>query len=73
MVFGEALVQAYHLEQDVARYPRILVANDIAKEIQDDFLEKSGLAEFMECLRQADDGPHFVHVLNLLELLLRKL
>jgi hypothetical protein len=28
------------------------------------------LADFLDCLRQADDGPHFVHILNLLEAVL---
>lgn len=66
MVFGEALVRAYDLENTVVRFPRVMVTRDVMKDI-----EKfcSGLLsdrrKLYEChIEQADDGPHYVHVLR---------
>lgn len=67
IVFGEGLVRAYQLEQEVVRYPRIMVTRDIALEVWDDFVEKRDLGEFVDSLRQADDGPYFLHVLAMPE------
>jgi hypothetical protein len=38
-VFGEALVQAYHLEHDVANYPRIMVRSDVVEDVRKYFAE----------------------------------
>jgi hypothetical protein len=56
MVFGEALVQAYDLETKVVQYPRIMILSDVAADA-----EKYRLTAF---LKQADDGPNFLHVLR---------
>ena len=65
MVFGEALIRAYRFEQDVARYPRIVVTSDIVKEVKRLLLnEGQNNAWFSGLLQKAEDGPHYLHVLN---------
>jgi hypothetical protein len=71
MAFGEALVRAYHLEQNVVRFPRVMVTHDIVKEVRDDFLEKRDISEFLNRLDQGVDGPHYLHILNELDVSLR--
>lgn len=66
MVFGDALVRAYDLESTVARYPRVMVTRGIIEEITEStqgfFRDQRQLYEIH--LEQADDGPHYVHVLR---------
>ncbi len=66
MVFGEALVRAYELENAVVRYPRVMVTRDVMADVgkfDTGFLayRRADLAPYVE---QAEDGPHFVHVLT---------
>jgi hypothetical protein len=71
MVFGEALVRAYELENTVARYPRVMITRDVMADI-DGFYKGLLMTELREQFReqvrpyieQAADGPHFVHVLR---------
>jgi hypothetical protein len=58
MVFGKALVDAYHLESEIVRFPRIMVA----REVRDDILKLR--PALMDQLRQSDDGPMFIDVLK---------
>lgn len=58
-VFGEALTRAYRLESEVARYPRVLVANDV----YDDLLSVGSIRPgpwqdlfLHDWLRSDDDG-----------------
>jgi hypothetical protein len=67
MAFGEALVRAYRLEQDVARYPRVMITSGVAKDIIA-FIERRRLSSlFVDTVWQADDGPYYLHVLDLIE------
>jgi hypothetical protein len=59
-VFGEALISAYRLESNVARYPRIMVT----KQVYDDALGSNVRPYFLTHLSQAEDGPYFVDVLE---------
>ena len=73
MVFGEALVRAYHFESNIARFPRIV----IAKEVRDDIIrykaEKTPIASLsIERLRQSEDGPMYLHVLEPIIALINK-
>jgi hypothetical protein len=66
MVFGEALVRAFELENSVARYPRVMISREVMADI-DRFC--TGIIahkreEYFPFIEQADDGPHFVHVLR---------
>lgn len=49
VVFGSGLVQAYRMESDGARYPRIIVSQSVVGRTQ-------GFAAYHETLFQADDG-----------------
>jgi hypothetical protein len=56
MVFGEALVDAYNLEDKIVKYPRIMLRSDVAIE--------ASANNMGELVRQADDGPMYLHVLG---------
>jgi hypothetical protein len=59
-VFGEALIQAYDLEQNVVQYPRIMITSDAAA-IANETDKLS--AACRNHIRAADDGPRYLHVL----------
>jgi hypothetical protein len=61
VVFGDALVSAGHMERTVAVYPRIVVSRQVAAEaMQNDLLGKFAVLR----LRQANDGPYYIHTLS---------
>jgi hypothetical protein len=63
MVFGEALVQAYRVESEVACFPRIVVT----REVRDDIIVYQMQKETsltMKDLQQSDDGPMHLDVLK---------
>jgi hypothetical protein len=59
-VFGEALVSAFGLESEVVRYPRIMLTKAVVEDARSSHLS----AYFSDHIKQADDGPFFVHVLQ---------
>jgi hypothetical protein len=59
MVFGDALVNAFHLESKVARYPRIMVSSAVAQDVR----QVKG-RRYEERIRQGVDGPNYLHVLH---------
>ena len=61
-VFGEALVEAYRLENEVVRYPRIMVARNV---VRDATIYWGKGHE--ERIRHSEDGPAYVHVLRAIE------
>jgi hypothetical protein len=65
MVFGEALVKAYHLERDVVRYPRVMVVREIASDIER--YVQQGNRVLQNRMKQSADGPLFLHVLRNVE------
>jgi hypothetical protein len=71
IVFGEALVRAFQLEQEVVRYPRIMITDAVVKDHDEYFgLDLFGL-ELMDSIEQADDGPRFLNILRIFPLVLR--
>lgn len=66
MVFGAALVEAYRLESQIALYPRIMISKLVAQELCSFSKDDPSFTGFV---RQADDGPFFLHVLRMLDLI----
>jgi hypothetical protein len=59
MVFGQALVDAFHYESEIARYPRVIVV----QRVRDDIL-RADPQLIRTILKQADDGPMYIDVLR---------
>jgi hypothetical protein len=65
MVFGPALVEAYRLERDVAKFPRILIPRSVAEDGA--LYAQQGThwkQDFDERFMKAADGPFFLHILR---------
>ena len=65
MIFGEGLVRAVNLEAEVSRYPRILVERAVVRDYKK--YRKKFSHVFEKTLRQADDGPMYLHSLRFAE------
>jgi hypothetical protein len=65
IVFGSALVRAYELESAIAKFPRIMVTSDVGRDVSL-FQRFGGIweNEFRDRIRQATDGPLFLHFLR---------
>jgi hypothetical protein len=63
-VFGEAMIRAYRLEQDVVRMPRIMVTSDIYGDFERFRNEKRMSFEPYDRIMQAEDGLRYLHVLE---------
>ena len=67
MVFGPALSDAYELESRTVRFPRIMVSREVAFDAER--FEREGFKDdFFERIKQAEDGPLFLHVLRQMEI-----
>lgn len=64
MVFGDALVRAYRLESTVARYPRILLSREVVENYREFGIQ--GGEDLNDFVRQAEDGPHYLHALQII-------
>lgn len=60
MVFGDALIEAYKMENTVARYPRIMVS----KQVHDEAVASNLHNYFRPHLKQSLDGPYFVDLME---------
>lgn len=67
-IFGEALIRAYTLESEVARYPRIMIAKEVVDDAHGYVIHR--VDQYIE---RGDDGPNFLHVLRPLQDHLHKL
>lgn len=70
MVFGDGLVEAYRIEQEVAKYPRIVIPRQVTLDIRN--MDKKTRRDFKLRVKQADDGPFFLHTLRRMEAATRK-
>jgi hypothetical protein len=68
-VFGTALVRAYQLEQNVVRYPRVMVTRDVVADVDIYRADESTVINFINCLGRGSDGPYYLHILSRLLLL----
>jgi hypothetical protein len=65
MVFGPALVEAYRLEAQVAKHPRILIPRAVAKDAAGYAKEGTHWREYFDGrFIVAADGPFFLHILR---------
>lgn len=78
-IFGPSVIKAYHLENQQAIYPRIIISNDIVKDLKDRGFQKKRTVEdyikernehddlFIQfkllCIKYSDDR-YFVHYFN---------
>jgi len=65
MVFGPALIEAYRLEREVAKFPRILIPRSVAADGA--LYAQNGThwkKYFDERFMKAGDGPFFLHILR---------
>ncbi len=68
IVFGEASVRAFELENTVARFPRIMIAKEVradAAAYRDD-----GEMNLTESIQPGADGPHNLNVLRIMKIAL---
>lgn len=74
MVVGRALVQAFHYESEVAKFPRIVVAREVKNDLIaiGSKLKDSQLYPRIANLRPSADGPMYLDVLQPVLALLRK-
>jgi hypothetical protein len=72
MIFGEALVNAYRLESEVVKYPRIMVTRDVWLDFERYSKEEGENGSLANWLKQSDDGPWFVHTLRTTEAVISK-
>ncbi len=72
MIFGEALVRAYQLESEVVRYPRVMVTRDVWLDYQHYVEDEGDNGSLANWLKQATDGPWFVHTLRAMEMIVWK-
>ncbi len=74
IVVGKALVQAFHYESEVAKFPRIVVTRDVKTDLVmfGSALAPEKLYPKMENLRRSQDGPMYLDVLGPIANLLKK-
>jgi len=62
-VFGDAFINAYRLESEVVRYPRIMLTAGIVADIES-FSSDKQFSEFIQGrIAEADDGPRYIDAL----------
>lgn len=71
MVFGQALVHAYQMESSVVHFPRIVISSDVRSDAATFAASNAAVGPLLECMRQADDGPFYLHALRIMSVVLR--
>lgn len=64
IVFGQGMIDAYLLEQNVAKMPRVVVTPDVAKEWQDTFGRPGGLVALKDLITRDTDGVDLVDLFH---------
>jgi hypothetical protein len=63
VVFGDALVEAYRLESEVALYPRVMATRAVWLDFEK-YRAEGDDHSLDDWIKQSDDGPMFVHTLR---------
>lgn len=64
VVFGPGLLDAYHLESQIARHPRVIVGRDVYRDANSYCDDRDVWKTYFDSrILRADDGPAFLHVL----------
>jgi len=64
VLFGPAVITAYHLERDVAQVARIAVSADVAQEWASYFGAPLGLVALKDVIRADHDGVHYLDLFH---------
>jgi hypothetical protein len=74
MVFGEGLVKAYYFESEVAKFPRIVVTQEVRNDVIGYVANSKGGDVYprTELLRQSSDGPVYLDILQPVVSILKK-
>ena len=57
-------MRAYHYESTVARFPRIMLLQEVAEDVNNYLHEKQFVEIFTGKVRQSNDGPLYLHILG---------
>jgi hypothetical protein len=63
IAFGDALIRAYNIEQNIAVYPRIILTREVVTDIRE-FQTLRFTSSFEHLLRQSADGPYHLDILG---------
>jgi hypothetical protein len=66
-VFGDGLVRAYELESQLAKFPRILVAEDVRSDMDRERMPRLWKYHHNNPLKKSDDGLFHLNILSELE------
>ena len=64
VLFGRGLIDAYYLERDVSKVPRIAVNPDVAMEWREAYGDPKGLVALKDMIRQDQDGVWFIDLFH---------
>ena len=67
VLFGRGMIDAYCLEKDVSKVPRIVVNPDVATEWKETFGNPKGFVALKDMIRQDQDGVWFIDLFHFLE------
>jgi hypothetical protein len=65
LIFGPALIEAYKLERDVAKYPRIILSPDAASRLNMSIRLPNGDLTYFRNIRKDNDGLDYLDVLGM--------
>jgi hypothetical protein len=64
VLFGSAIIDAYDLEQNAAKFVRIAVSQQVAQQWAEAFGMPGGLVAYKDMIRQDSDGTHFLDIFH---------
>jgi hypothetical protein len=65
IAFGAGLVRAYTFESTIAVYPRVMLAREVIRDIDQFAMQAEFHNFFSDCKKRSDDGPHYLHCLRM--------